>query len=115
MRSGGGAGPGADRTRFPGVYRAVYDKYYVDEFYDAVFVDGLAKGGGRLLWDFDATVVDGAVNGVRHVTIGLSWIAALFDQYVVDGLVNGLAYTLQAGVPQLSGGHRPESYRTMRS
>jgi NADH-quinone oxidoreductase subunit L len=82
---------------WPGVYRAVTNKYYVDEFYDRVFVEGFAKGGGRLLWDFDATVVDGAVNGVRHATIAASWLSSLFDQYVVDGLVNGLANILQAG------------------
>ena len=94
---GGGAVPARVAARFPGVYRVVSNKYYVDEVYDAVFVEGLAKGGGRLLWDFDATVVDGAVNGVRHVTVGLSWISSFFDQYVVDGLVNGVANTLQAG------------------
>jgi len=94
---GHGATPARIAARFPGVYRAVVNKYYVDEIYGAVFVEGLAKGGGRLLWDFDATVVDGAVNGARHVTIGLSWAASLFDQYVVDGLVNGLANALQAG------------------
>ena len=94
---GHGAVPARIAAAFPGVYRAVANKYFVDEFYDAVFVEGLAKGGGRLLWDFDATVVDGAVNGVRNLTVGLSWIASFFDQYVVDGLVNGVANTLQAG------------------
>ena len=40
--------------RFPGVYRTLSNKYYVDEVYDAVFVEGLgqgrrpaALGGGR--------------------------------------------------------------------
>ncbi|MGH9399018.1 MAG: NADH-quinone oxidoreductase subunit L [Thermoanaerobaculia bacterium] len=94
---GGGAVPAALAARYPGVYRAVSNKYFVDELYEAVFVEGLAKGGGRLLWDFDATVVDGAVNGLRHVTVAFSWVASFFDQYVVDGLVNGVANTLQAG------------------
>ncbi|MCA1580087.1 MAG: NADH-quinone oxidoreductase subunit L [Acidobacteria bacterium] len=94
---GEGAVPARIAARFPGVYRAVSNKYYVDEAYDSVFVQGLAKGGGRFLWDFDATVVDGAVNGTRHVTVGLSWLSSFFDQYVVDGLVNGVANTLQAG------------------
>jgi NADH-quinone oxidoreductase subunit L len=80
----------------PGVYRTVLNKYYVDEFYDSVFVEGLAKGGGRLLWDVDATIVDGVVNGVALLTKGFSWIFSFFDQYVVDGLVNGLADTFQA-------------------
>ncbi len=94
---GNGKVPAELAARFPGIYRAVANKYFVDELYEAAFVEGLAKGGGRLLWDFDATVVDGAVNGLRHVTVAFSWIASFFDQYVVDGLVNGVANTLQAG------------------
>jgi NADH-quinone oxidoreductase subunit L len=93
---GAGERPAALAARYPGVYRAVANKYYVDEAYEAIFVDGLAKGGGNLLWDFDASVVDGAVNGVRNVTVGLSWVASFFDQYVVDGLVNGVANTFEA-------------------
>jgi NADH-quinone oxidoreductase subunit L len=93
---GHGAVPARIAERWPGVYRAVYNKYYVDEVYEAVFVEGLAKGGGNLLWDFDAGFVDGIVNGVRHVTVALSWVASFFDQYVVDGLVNGVAYVFQA-------------------
>jgi NADH-quinone oxidoreductase subunit L len=94
---GAGETPQKIAQAWPGVYKAVVNKYYVDELYEKVFVEGLAKGGGRLLWDFDATVVDGAVNGARNATIAASWLSSLFDQYVVDGLVNGLANTLQAG------------------
>jgi NADH-quinone oxidoreductase subunit L len=94
---GGGEVPARLAARWPGVYRWVSNKYYVDELYNAAVVEGLAKGGGGLLWDFDATVIDGAVNGLRHVTVGFSWVASFFDQYVVDGLVNGIANTLQAG------------------
>ena len=82
--------------RWPGVYRVLSNKYYVDEFYEAVFVEGFAKEGGAFLWDFDATVVDLIPNGAAAVTRGLSWVAAAFDEYVVDGLVNGVANTLQA-------------------
>ena len=94
---GDGKVPAALAARWPGVYRTIANKYYVDEVYEAVFVEGLAKGGGGLLWDFDATIVDGAVNGLRNVTVAFSWVASFFDQYVVDGLVNGVANTLQAG------------------
>ena len=81
---------------WPGVYRAVSNKYFVDEVYEKVFVRGVALDGGRLLWEVDATVVDLIPNGAAAVTRGSSWIASLFDQYVVDGLVNGVADTLQA-------------------
>jgi NADH-quinone oxidoreductase subunit L len=94
---GAGATPAKIAQQFPGVYKSVYNKYYVDEAYDALFVEGLGKGGGRFLWDVDATVVDLIPNGAAAVTKAFSWISSLFDQYVVDGLVNGLADTLQAG------------------
>jgi NADH-quinone oxidoreductase subunit L len=84
--------------RLSGAYRVLSNKYYVDEFYDRAFVEGLGKGGGRFLWDFDARVIDGfLVHGARNVTLALSWISSFFDQYVVDGMVNGVADTLQAG------------------
>jgi NADH-quinone oxidoreductase subunit L len=95
-RKGGGRVPARLAERFPGVYRTLSNKYYVDEVYDAVFVEGLAKEGGRVLWEVDATVVDLIPNGAAAVTRGLSWISSAFDQYVVDGLVNGVANSLQA-------------------
>jgi NADH-quinone oxidoreductase subunit L len=93
---GEGRTPERLAAQWPGVYKTVYNKYYVDEAYDRVFVRGLALGGGNLLWDVDATVVDLIPNGASAITKGLSWIAAAFDQYVVDGLVNGVANSLQA-------------------
>jgi NADH-quinone oxidoreductase subunit L len=93
---GEGRVPDALAQRWPGVYRAVENKYFVDEAYDKVFVKGLALGGGNLLWEVDATVVDLIPNGAAAVTKGSSWIASFFDQYVVDGMVNGVANTLGA-------------------
>ena len=46
----------------PGLYAASVNKFYIDEFYLAVF----ARGGvqlGNALWWFDVHVIDGAVNG----------------------------------------------------
>jgi NADH-quinone oxidoreductase subunit L len=82
--------------RFPGLYRAVANKYFVDEAYDALFVEGLAKGGGRLMWEVDA-VWDLIPNGTAAVTRGASWLSHFFDQYFVDGAVNGVADSLQGG------------------
>ena len=93
---GEGRVPARIAERWPGVYRVVLNKYFVDEGYEAVFVDGLALGGGRLLWEVDATVVDLLPNGAAAITRGSSWIASFFDQYVVDGLVNGVGNSLQA-------------------
>jgi NADH-quinone oxidoreductase subunit L len=89
---------------FAGPYRVLLNKYYVDEAYGAVFVRGLALGGGRSLHAVDRYVVDGGdgevrpglgVNGVawsvRDVIAGGS---NLFDRWVVDGLVNLTALVL---------------------
>ena len=73
--------------RWSGAHRTLTNKYYVDELYDAIVVRG-TLAGGRGLWGFDKTVVDGAVNGSGWVTRVMAWISAKFDEYVVDGLVN---------------------------
>jgi NADH-quinone oxidoreductase subunit L len=77
--------------RFPALYGAVANKYYVDEIYDATVVAG-TLGLARGSYEFDARVVDGAVNGARHVTVGTSFLSGLFDLNVVDGLVNLVAH-----------------------
>jgi NADH-quinone oxidoreductase subunit L len=97
----------------PGLYRWIRDKYYVDEFYEKVFVEGLGKRFGRFLWEVDARVVDGVgVNGTAWLTLRLSQISSWFDLRAVDGAVNGVADTLQAawrGQRRLQSG-RTENY-----
>ena len=41
--------------------------------------------GGRGLWTFDRSVVDGAVNGTGWVTMISAWLSGLTDRTVVDG------------------------------
>jgi NADH-quinone oxidoreductase subunit L len=51
-------------AKFGPVYRIVYNKFYVDEFYAATFVR-VAVDGSRWVWrHFDEMVIDGAVNGM---------------------------------------------------
>lgn len=83
--------------RFPRLYRTLVNKYFVDEAYEAVFVEGLAKGGGRFLWEVDATVVDLIPNGAAALTRGAAALSSLFDKYLVDGAVNGVADSFQGG------------------
>ncbi len=72
------------------LYRWVYNKYYVDEFYGAVFVNGTLLLT-RLCAGFDRYVIDFIVDGTASVTRFVSWVNGLFDNYVIDGLVNRLA------------------------
>jgi NADH-quinone oxidoreductase subunit L len=75
------------KHRYAGAHNLLYNKYYVDELYDATFINGTMKGSFKL-WTFDRRVVDGAVNGSGWVTVFASWISSLLDRYVVDGAVN---------------------------
>ncbi len=75
------------RHRWAGVHETLYNKYYVDELYNATFVRGtMASAFG--LWSFDRRVVDGAVNGSGWFTVFAAWVSSLIDKYIVDGAVN---------------------------
>jgi NADH-quinone oxidoreductase subunit L len=95
------ARPRAFVKRFPGLFRWVHNKYFVDEFYEMAFI-GPCKQLGAQLWAFDTWVVDGMVNGAARFTLLWARISYWFDAKIVDGLVNLVAWLLQ----QLSGGFR---------
>jgi NADH-quinone oxidoreductase subunit L len=72
-----------------------YNKYFVDEIYNALFVNGLVKGGGARLSRFDSGVVDGAVNGAGWLTRFTSTVSIWWDTWIVDGLVRLTAFTVK--------------------
>jgi NADH-quinone oxidoreductase subunit L len=78
-------------TAFSGLHRILYHKYYIDELYDALFVNRV-KNLGNLLAAFDMGVVDGGVNGAGWLTRLTSRLSMAWDKYVIDGFVNVLAY-----------------------
>ena len=69
------------------MHRILLNKWYVDELYDFLFVNGLAKGGGTVLGAFDRNVVDGAVNGAGWLTRLSSIVSIWWDTWIVDGTV----------------------------
>ncbi len=70
-----------------GFYRLVYHKYYVDQIYDALFVNR-AKDLGLALGSFDAKVIDGlGVNGAGWLTRFVSRVSIWWDTWIVDGSV----------------------------
>ena len=91
-----------------GFYRLVRDKYRVDELYEAVFVNGLIKRGGRFLWEIDARVVDLIPNGAAGLALGFSHVSSWFDRTFVDGAVNGVGNMFQAA---FRGMHRVQTGR----
>jgi NADH-quinone oxidoreductase subunit L len=73
------------------VHTFLVNKWYFDELYQAVVVNGVLGLASVLRW-VDTFVVDGAVNGAGRVTRGVAFVSGKFDTYVVDGLVNFSAY-----------------------
>ena len=80
---------------WPNLHRAVFNKYYVDEIYDVLFINSL-KGLGKGLWKgFDTLVIDGAVNGVAWITGFMSGLIrklqnGLVQSYALSMVVGGL-------------------------
>jgi len=71
----------AERAR--GLYELLWNKWWVDEIYDARIVQPIVRLSNRLWKDVDAAVVDGAVNGVgKKVEQGAGWLRLAQTGYV---------------------------------
>ena len=58
---------------FPGLYRLLLNKYYVDEIYDATIVQPIRIVSQEGLWrGVDVHIIDGAVNGTASIVDGSS-------------------------------------------
>ncbi|MGH2568511.1 MAG: NADH-quinone oxidoreductase subunit L, partial [Bacteroidota bacterium] len=74
------------KERFAGLYKLLWNKYFVDEAYDRAVVVPTVKLSESFLWKwFDVSVIDGAVNGA----------AKLID------LLAGYVRRIQTGVAQM--------------
>jgi NADH-quinone oxidoreductase subunit L len=77
---------------FKPLHTLLYNKWYVDEIYDFLFVDGMCKGGGLALGSFDRNVVDGGVNGAGWLTRFSAKVSMWWDTWIVDGAVRFTAF-----------------------
>jgi NADH-quinone oxidoreductase subunit L len=89
--------PAAESPPETGLARVLYRKYYVDEIYNALFVQPLVWLSRLVLWKgVDQGVVDGAaVNGTARLSRGLGWLGSRLQTgqvgvYVVLFLVGAL-------------------------
>ncbi len=55
-------------ARAPFLYKLLSNKYYMDEIYNAVFVNSTTKGSEFVYKNFDLKVIDGALNGSAKTT-----------------------------------------------
>jgi NADH-quinone oxidoreductase subunit L len=64
--------PETNDSKLSGFRKIVYHKYYVDEFYDLIIRKPLDAISSLFYKFFDLQVVDGVVNGVGSLVIGIS-------------------------------------------
>ena len=84
------------RNKFTLLYNLLYNKYYIDEIYEFLFIRPSIRLS-RLASKFDSGVIDGAVNACAKAVVVLSRIKSWIDRYIVDGAVN-----MTAGIVGLS-------------
>ena len=78
-------------ARFRGAYTLLLNKYWVDELYDALFVEPSKRLGLAWGW-FDRVVVDGIVNGVGRMTSGGAWLSTWIEKHVLYAFLNVIGY-----------------------
>jgi NADH-quinone oxidoreductase subunit L len=83
------------RRRFNVIYRVLVNKYYADDFNEAVFAGG-ARGVGRLLWRIgDVVIIDGLlVNGSANL---IGWAASKVRK-IQDGHLYTYAFSMIIGL-----------------
>jgi NADH-quinone oxidoreductase subunit L len=86
-------------ARFPGLYKLLYNKYYVDEIYNTLFVNSTIKGSEVVYDHFDLKVIDGAVNGSASATNFFGKVLSYFQ----TGLIKDYALIFLLGAILLLG------------
>jgi NADH-quinone oxidoreductase subunit L len=88
---------------FSGLYRAIVNKYWVDEFYNWLVVQPVVVGSTQFLWQsVDVGVIDGAVNGSAEVAAELGGLLRRMQSgkirnyaaWVLLGAVGWIGYLL---------------------
>jgi NADH-quinone oxidoreductase subunit L len=85
--------------KIPVIYDLVYNKYYVDEIYDATVVEPIKNGSDFLWHGVDDNVVDGAVNGSATT---VDWLSRHLRK-LETGFVQNYALAILIGVVLITG------------
>lgn len=86
------------RRQFRPIYTLLWNKWYFDELYDAIFVrPSLVLA--RCVAQFDKQVIDRFIDGCGRATVVVAKFDDKIDRYLVDGLVNLVAnWTYSFGI-----------------
>jgi NADH-quinone oxidoreductase subunit L len=79
--------------KWKGLYTLVFNKYYVDELYEILFIKSLKALGTGLWRGFDDFVIDGLINGVAYL---IGWISGGLRK-IQTGVVQNYAFSIIIG------------------
>jgi NADH-quinone oxidoreductase subunit L len=79
--------------RWKGLYKLVFNKYYVDELYEILFINSLKNLGTGLWKGFDEFVIDGTINGIAYL---IGWLSGVMRK-MQTGLVQNYAFSMIVG------------------
>ncbi|MDD8017632.1 MAG: NADH-quinone oxidoreductase subunit L [Bacteroidota bacterium] len=82
-------------SKFSGTYKLLYNKYFVDEAYDAVVVNSIKQTSDKFLWKiFDVNIIDNTLN------VSSKFVAATADIFrrIQTGVVQSYAVVFVAGI-----------------
>jgi NADH-quinone oxidoreductase subunit L len=91
--------PARITAKFPVLYEYIYNKYFIDELYDATVVEPLKQGSDFLWLGVDDKVVDGTVNGSATF---VGWLSSHLRK-LETGFVQNYALAILAGVLIVTG------------
>jgi NADH-quinone oxidoreductase subunit L len=81
--------------RFKGLYNLLWNKYFVDEIYDAAVVNPIVKGSESVLWKItDNKIIDGLVNGTAAL---IGFISARIRK-IQTGVAQVYAVVMMLGI-----------------
>jgi NADH-quinone oxidoreductase subunit L len=82
-----------------GLYQLVFNKYYIDELYEVLFINSLKRLGTGLWRGFDEFVIDGTVNGIAYF---FGWLSSVVRK-VQTGVVQNYAFSMVVGGVVIAG------------
>ncbi|HEY3825561.1 MAG TPA: NADH-quinone oxidoreductase subunit L [Bryobacteraceae bacterium] len=99
--------PNRIASAFSGLYTLIYNKYFVDEIYDATIVHPTIEGSRVVLWrGMDQGVIDGIVNGVGTQSKSIGGVLKLLQSgnirsYATWVVLGAVALLLIMGISAL--------------
>lgn len=86
--------PGRLTGQYKGLYNLIFNKYYIDELYDKIFVNPIRNFSHYFCWKiFDVRVIDGLVNNIGAFFMEAGGLLRRYQ----TGLVNNYAFSVLIG------------------